>query len=228
MACISASPTLLPPPSTPCDPTCDGVDARVLRDDGAQVGGKVEEGAWHGLRQRQPRVKLVGGHPAVGGVGADLQGRIQVERPLVCVLVVPPGKQPARAARGCRERAGQRRRQPRRHKTLHACLAARTSTCAALTSHCRSTTSLYSMGSTTCREEQDGWQVKAQSGVAAHSGRGGCTRSSRPGRPAHLAANKPPTGSSSGSSSVPKQQQQQQQQQQQPTWPPPKMMDPER
>lgn len=53
--------------------TNDGIDARVLCNDGAQVGRKVEQGTGHGLGQRQASVELPGRHPGVGRVGADLQ-----------------------------------------------------------------------------------------------------------------------------------------------------------
>lgn len=52
--------------------TDDGIHPRVLRDHRPQVGRKVEQGARHGLRQRQPRVELLRSHPAVRAVGADL------------------------------------------------------------------------------------------------------------------------------------------------------------
>ena len=60
-------------------PTNDRVHPRVLRNDRPKVGSKVEEGPRHGLRQGQPRVELVGGHPAVGGVGAHLQRAVGSE-----------------------------------------------------------------------------------------------------------------------------------------------------
>lgn len=63
-----------PPPHPAPLLTNNGVHPRVLRDHRSQIGRKVEQRAGHGLRQRQPRVELLRGHPAVGRVGAHLRG----------------------------------------------------------------------------------------------------------------------------------------------------------
>mmetsp|Transcript_29994 Transcript_29994/g.63960 ORF Transcript_29994/g.63960 Transcript_29994/m.63960 type:complete len:225 (-) Transcript_29994:681-1355(-) len=43
----------------------EGLKARVVRDDGAQIGGEIEEWTWHGLRGRQASEELVFSDPRV-------------------------------------------------------------------------------------------------------------------------------------------------------------------
>lgn len=67
--CANCQLSTVPPK---CPRTDDGVHARVLCNDCAQVGRKVEQGAGHGLGERQAGIELAGRHPGVGRVGADL------------------------------------------------------------------------------------------------------------------------------------------------------------